>query len=147
MRPCSFFTVLLLGLYSCSANASNEAKSGDSPEAGGRTYAQNYKDMLLAGCIARAYEKEAIAFDDANSTASVLLEWTYYDAENSPEAIDKLLKHYLNRDYHHFLVEYQGVKFGLLKCLDMYHSKELDAQVKQYVGKPNHTYRQDHPHK
>ena len=77
----------------------------------------------------------------------MLLEWTQYDAEHSPDAIDSLLKGYLNRDYHHFLVEYQGVKFGLLKCLDMYHSKELDAQVKRYVGKPNHTYRQDHPPK
>ena len=147
MTPCRFFAMLLIGLAACPANASDEAKAGDSPEAGSRTYAQNYKDMLLAGCIARAYDKEEDASKDASSTASVLLEWTQYDAEHSPDAIDSLLKGYLNRDYHHFLVEYQGVKFGLLKCLDMYHSKELDAQVKRYVGKPNHTYRQDHPPK
>ena len=147
MMPRSFFTALLLWLAAYSANASDETKTGDTPEAGNRTYAQNYRDMLLAGCIARAYDKETAASKDASSTASVLLEWTQYDAEHSPDAIDSLLNRYLNRDYHHPFVEYKGVHFDLLKCLDMYHSKELDAQVKRYVGKPNRTYRQDDPFK
>jgi hypothetical protein len=145
-----FFTILLIGLAACSANASDTAdktKTGDSPEIGSRTYAQNYRDMLLAWCIARAYEKEPIASRDAASTGSALDEVGNYDIENSTDAIDRLLKRYLNRDYHHPFAEYNGVQFGLLKCLDMYHSKELDAQVKQYVGKPNRTYQQDDPFK
>jgi len=146
-RSVLFLSVLLVGFAACSANASDEAKTGDSPEAGSRTYAQNYKDMLLAWCIARAYEKEPVASKDAASTGSALDEVGNYDVEHSTDAIDSLLKRYLNRDYHHPLVEYKGVQFGLLKCLDMYHSKELDAQVKRYVGKPNRTYRQDDPFK
>ena len=146
-RSVLFLSVLLVGFAACSANASDEAKTSDSPEASSRTYAQNYRDMMLSNCIARAYEKEPSASNDANASADVMIEWTQYDAENGSKPMDELIGRYLNRDYHHFLVEYQGVKFGLLKCLDMYHSKELDAQVKRYVGKPNHTYRQDHPPK
>jgi hypothetical protein len=31
----------------------------------------------------------------------------------------------------------------LLKCIDMYRSAELDAQVKQYVDRPSATYAGD----
>ncbi|EPM76545.1 T6SS amidase immunity protein Tai4 family protein, partial [Pseudomonas syringae] len=34
----------------------------------------------------------------------------------------------------------KGIKFDLLKCLDMYHSKELDTLTKKLVTHPNHTY-------
>jgi len=34
------------------------------------------------------------------------------------------------------------VRFDLLKCLDLYHSKELDAQVKSLVFHPKRIYRQ-----
>lgn len=121
--------------------ANGEAKMGDSPEASARTNAQNYKDMLLAGCIARAYESDTYSFKDANSTADVLREWTLYDAENSPEEINNLLTRYLSRDYHNPLIEYKGVRFGLLKCLDMYHSKDIDVQVKRFVLEPNSIYK------
>lgn len=32
---------------------------------------------------------------------------------------------------------YVGARFDLLKCLDMYHSEELDAQVRKYVARPD----------
>jgi len=115
------------------------------PEAGGRTYAQNYKDMLLVSCIARAYKDDPIAGKDAGYSAGVFVDWTLYDVENSSTAIDGLIERYLARDYQNPLVEYQGVQFNMLKCLDMYHSKELHAQVKKFVPKPNRTFRQDYP--
>jgi hypothetical protein len=31
------------------------------------------------------------------------------------------------------------------KCLALYHSKELEAQVKRFVLNPKRTYRQDNP--
>ncbi|AAZ36701.1 conserved hypothetical protein [Pseudomonas savastanoi pv. phaseolicola 1448A] len=37
----------------------------------------------------------------------------------------------------------KGIKFDLLKCLDMYHSKQLDALTKKVVTDPNHTYMQN----
>lgn len=72
-------------------------------------------------------------------------DWTEYDLEKAPNAIKALVDRYLARDYHNPLVEseVQGVRFYLLKCLDLYHSKELDVQVKSLVFHPKRIYRQD----
>ena len=120
-----------------------------SPQAGGRTYAQNYKDMVLADCIATAYKDEPQAAKDAGSSASALMDWTYFDLEKAPTAGKPLIDRFLARDYRNPLVESEvkNVRFELLKCLDLYRSKELDSQVKQLVIKPQHTYRQDNPPK
>jgi hypothetical protein len=100
-----------------------------SPQAGARSYAQNYKDMVLASCIAQAYTNDKNAGTDAGSSVSALV-----DA-------------YLARDYHNPLVEAEikGVRFDLLKCLDLYHSKALDRLVKRVVINPGRSYRQDNP--
>lgn len=104
-----------------------------SPQAGARTYAQNYKDMVLATCIANAYKNDKGVAIDAGSSVSALRDWTSYDFEKS--------------HYHNPLVEAEikGVRFDLLKCLDLYHGRELDAQVKRLVINPKRTYRQDNP--
>lgn len=39
--------------------------------------------------------------------------------------------------------EIKGVRFDFLKCLDLYHSKELDAQAKRFVINPQRSYRLD----
>ncbi|NVL51557.1 hypothetical protein F2S72_19360, partial [Pseudomonas syringae pv. actinidiae] len=82
---------------------------------------------------------------DAGSSVTALREWAYYDFEKSPDAVKALIDKYLARDYTNPLVESEikGVKFDLLKCLDLYHSKELNALVKEVVIKPGHTYVQD----
>lgn len=110
-----------------------------------RTYAQNYRDMVLATCIANAYNGEKNTAMDAGSSVTALREWAYYDLEKSPDAVKALIDKYLARDYTNPLVESEikGVKFDLLKCLDIYHSKELSALVKEIVIKPDHTYLQD----
>ncbi|KIH81924.1 hypothetical protein UCMB321_4229 [Pseudomonas batumici] len=127
-----------------SAGYSKDA-GGISPEAGARTYGQNYKDMVLATCIANAYKDDKSATIDAGSSVSTLRDWTEYDLEKAPNAIKALVDRYLAHDYHNPLVEseVQGVRFDLLKCLDLYHSKELDTQVKRLVIHPNRIYRQD----
>ena len=125
----------------------NAASDHASPQAGARTYAQNYKDMVLATCIANAYTNEKNAAIDAGSSVSALRDWTYYDLEKSPDAIKFLVDTYLARDYHHPLVESEikGVRFNFLKCLDLYHSKELESLIKRMVINPKRTYRQDNP--
>ncbi|MEJ2682424.1 MAG: type VI secretion system amidase immunity protein Tai4 [Gammaproteobacteria bacterium] len=116
-----------------------------SPQAGARSYAQNYKDMVLATCIANAYTNDKDTAIDVGSSVSALRDWTYYDLEKSPDMVKSLVDTYLARDYHNPLVESEikGVRFDFLKCLDMYHSKELDALVKQVVINPERTYRRD----
>jgi len=82
---------------------------------------------------------------DIGSSVSALHDWTYYDMEKSLDAVKSSVARYLARDDVNTLVESEikGVRFDLLKCLDLYHSEEQDAQVKQLVIDPTHTDRQD----
>lgn len=140
-------TLLLASMIFASAShAKDEAIT--SPQAGTRTYAQNYKDMVLAECVATAYRNEEGAALDTGSSASALRDWTNYDWEENPyEAVSRLVDKYLARDYQNPLVESEikGIRFDFLKCLDLYHSKELDALTKRTVINPKRTYRQDNP--
>jgi len=49
---------------------------------------------------------------------------------------------YLARDYRNPLVEseVQGVRFDVLKCLDLYHSKALEALVERVVLEPSRRF-------
>ncbi|WP_449125171.1 type VI secretion system amidase immunity protein Tai4 [Pseudomonas viridiflava] len=145
MRYVSAMVVLALATIPFISQAKDDTVHA--PQAGGRTYAQNYKDMVLADCIATAYQNEPQAAKDAGSSASALMDWTYFDLEKAPTVGKPLIDRFLARDYQNPLVESEmkGVRFELLKCLDLYHSKDLDNQVKQLVIKPSHTYRQDNP--
>ncbi|MFJ3466487.1 type VI secretion system amidase immunity protein Tai4 [Pseudomonas sp. NPDC090201] len=130
-----------------SATGLEAGEQGDSPQAGTRTYAQNYKDMVLAICIANAYKDDKNAAVDAGSSVGALRDWALYDLEQAPDEIRALVGSYLARVYHNPLVESEvkGVRFDFLKCLDLYHSAELDQQVKQLVIHPERTYRQNNP--
>lgn len=120
-----------------------------SPQAGTRTYAQNFKDMVLAECVATAYKNESGVAVDSGSSATALRDWTYYDWDKHPydDVVTRVVDKYLARDYHNPLVESEikGIRFDFLKCLDLYHSKELDSLVKRVVINPKRTYRQDNP--
>ncbi|VWC93186.1 hypothetical protein BLA18110_03520 [Burkholderia lata] len=114
-----------------------------SPEAGSRTYIQNFKDMVLAECLATAYKQEPGASKDIGSSISALRDWTYYNMERAPDAVHALVAKYLARDYRNPVVETEvgDVKFDFLKCVDLYHGKELDAVARKLVLRPNNTYR------
>ena len=118
-----------------------------SPQAPERTYAQNYKDMVLATGVANAYKSDNNAAMDAGSSVSALRDRAYYDMEKRPDAVKVLVDAYLARDYHNPLAESEvkGVRFDLLKCLDLYHSKELDSLVERRVANPKRTSIQDNP--
>lgn len=122
-------------LFSCFAPTSVASSPESSPQGMERTYEQNYKDMVLATCIANAYKGDKSTAMDAGSSVTALREWAYYDLEKSPDAVKALIDQYLARRYTNPLVESEvkGVKFDLLKCLDLYHSKELNALVKEVV--------------
>ncbi|KVF57365.1 hypothetical protein WJ15_30555 [Burkholderia cepacia] len=116
------------------------------PEAGSRTYFQNFKDMVLAECPATAYKQVPGASKDIGSSVSALRDRTYYDMERAPDVIQALIAKYLARDYRNPVVESEvrDVKFDFLKCIDLYHGKELDVAAKQFVSRPNRTYRTEH---
>ncbi|WP_313738548.1 type VI secretion system amidase immunity protein Tai4 [Pseudomonas sp.] len=138
-----------LGLLACTLTAlpAFAADVQSSPQSIERSYGQNYKDMVFATCVANAYQDEKSASTDAGSSVSALRDWTYYDLEKSPDEVKALVNSYLARDYKNPLVEAEvkGVRFDLLKCLDLYHSEALDALAKEVVINPDHTYKQDNP--
>ncbi|WP_026603550.1 type VI secretion system amidase immunity protein Tai4 [Methylomonas sp. 11b] len=129
MKAVHTFVAVGLCCYSLTAIA-------DSNAATRRSNAENYKDRALAACLSTAY-KDSPAGEDADITKSAFLEWTYYNDDKGNPAIDQLVEKYLHRDYSNPVEGYAGAKFNLLKCLDMYHSQELDAQVHKYVPHPN----------
>jgi hypothetical protein len=139
----------LIGLLALTTSSACHAalRISDSPQVGARTYSQNYRDMVLAICIGNAYKRDNDAAVDLGSSVSALRDWALYDLEQAPDEITALVNSYLARDYHNPLVESEikGVRFDFLKCLDMYHSEELDQQVKKLVINPERTYRQDYP--
>ncbi|PIT16446.1 hypothetical protein BGI32_04580 [Snodgrassella alvi] len=112
-----------------------------SPEAPGRTFIQNYKDMVLGNCLAKAYGD--IASMDAGSSVSALIEWTYYNMDKSIDEEIRIIDSYLSRNYLNPLVEAEikGIKFDFLKCLDLYHSKDLDKLAKKMIEHPQDTFR------
>jgi Type VI secretion system (T6SS), amidase immunity protein len=140
------YCVLLLALAGCATTISARSRELDATRtaAGSRTYAQNYKDMMLAECVAMAYRAEPAAMSDAQNTASALDAWSQYDVEESTGKSDEIILRFLQREYH--AKSDAGARLDLLKCIDMYHSDELDAQVRQYVPNPARTYYQDQGH-
>jgi hypothetical protein len=98
--------------------------------------------MMLAGCIAMAYKDVPRVADDARRTASALNEWTRFDEERATGVNVVLIDRYLSRTYH--AKAGADVRLNLLKCIDMYHSAELDRQVRNYVDRPSATYAGDH---
>jgi hypothetical protein len=141
----SLLAALLLTIHVGLAHASPAAPTRALPEGPERSNGQNFRDLVLVYCLMRVHDKDSAALVDAQSTASVLLEWTEYDVEHATAEIDALIGRYLQRDYRHPLPEYKGVRFDLLKCLDLYHSKELEALAKRFVLKPRRSFRQDNP--
>lgn len=154
LRRCAYLLSILAALVSSghavggAAGQPRPPVAVSSPEGGARTHVQNYKDMVLAECVATAYRRDPEVAKDAGSSATALRDWTLYDWERHPyQQVRELVDAYLARDYANPLVEAEikGVRFDLLKCLDLYHSRELSEHVKRVVIKPRRTYRQEHP--
>lgn len=60
-----------------------------------------------------------------------------------PDEIRALVERYLARDYRNPLVEAEapGTRFEMLKCLDLYHSNDLNMTTRRLVINPKRTSR------
>lgn len=116
------------------------------PDARSRPSGDNYKDRLLAICLTRAYKAAPEAARDASGTASLLLDWTDYDLDGATRPMFALMDRYLATDSpdQAATAHPAGDHPELLKCLAMYHSPELEDQVKRFVDHPERSYSQDH---
>lgn len=108
------------------------------PQGGSRSHLENYKDMLLAICITDAYPDDAEIAKDAGSSVSALDGWTVYDLDHASAAFRSLVRGYLRRDYSVWLKAHglPSGRYGVLKCLDMYHSQALELQARRMVIEP-----------
>jgi hypothetical protein len=106
----------LLGLSQTVVYAQDENHRG--PHAAERTYAQNFKDMVFAHCLAEAYDDDKQTVRDLASSHAALIDWTYFDMDKAP-----------------------GLRFDFLKCLDLYHSDELEELTHEMVPEPESSIR------
>lgn len=130
---------ILLGQVCIQAIAGGAAQAHLPPVAK-RPYGQNYKDAALIYCMTAAFPNTPALNNDASYTMSGINEWTSANMDGN-DALAALAKKYLAREYHS--VHGPQVKLQMLKCLDFYHSKELDALTKKYVPHPKRSFAQD----
>jgi hypothetical protein len=127
--------------YAAPPASSPEPKS-ELPEVASRTYLQNFKDLALSSCITTAYAADPKVAADAGATVAGLdSTWTEYDPERGAGEITKLVEKYLARTYNS--IQGPSIKLDLLKCLDMYHGKELEQLARRVVLQPARSYRLD----
>lgn len=117
-KPLSLY-ILILALQ---ASSSAEAGNKYSPQA-------NLKNYALSTCIAQGYQSREVK-DDAAAAARGYLEfgdysWAAYTAAR------ELGKTFLAKRYG----SQSGEPMTLAKCIDFYHSQQLDNLVKEFEGK------------
>lgn len=93
------------------------------------TPAQYFKNYALSTCIADGYQSEQVE-KDAAAAARGYLELGDFPLEAHTEAT-QLGRKFLAKDY----PSMSGEKLVLMKCIDFYHSKELDQLARKYAGK------------
>lgn len=119
-----------------------------------RSYKQSFKDEVLAFCISSAYHAYPEVKEDALYTAAAFHSWSRYELEELLHRVPPLVMAYLDKPYREAeqeterAVEQSPVQppLQLLKCLDLYHSPELEDLANAYVIDPDRSYAEDHSH-
>lgn len=112
-------TVLILGLSVCLVQQSSAHISKT------EHYSQDMllKNWALSRCLAKSYDDKTVR-NDANATASAYLEYGKQSIEVYNQ-LDELVDKYVSLTYSGS-VKYD---FNTMKCIDLYHSKELQEMV------------------
>jgi hypothetical protein len=91
--------------------------------------AQYLKNFALSACIAEAYRSDEVK-KDGSAAAGGYLELGSFPMEAYEEAA-ALGKKFLARTYR----GKHGEALTLMKCIDLFHSTELEQVVRKYSGK------------
>ena len=96
-----------------------------------RTQTYSIKDMLknwaLSRCIG-AITKDKATRDDAYATAGAYFEFAVYPLETFHE-LDGVVNKYVLKKYSGLMPS----EFNTMKCIDMYHGKELESVVTEWT--------------
>ncbi|MCL1826123.1 MAG: type VI secretion system amidase immunity protein Tai4 [Betaproteobacteria bacterium] len=88
-----------------------------------------FKNYALSACIARGYSSKEV-IDDATASARGYLELGDHPVEAYNEVVI-LGKEFLKKEYKSHLSDERLI---LMKCIDFYHSKELDKLARKYCS-------------
>jgi hypothetical protein len=134
------FALLLGTVFSVAAQ---EANSVDGQKEGTRyrTYGQKYKDMVFSYCVAIAYKEDRNIYRDAYATAKLIYKFPLYEKKYrvAMKEAGVLIDQFLARTYTAPIFTHEtgiDVPFSLAKCIDLYHSKALDANMRKFVPNP-----------
>ena len=96
-----------------------------------RSYSQKtlLKNWALSRCLAQVAADSA-AKDDANATAGAYLEFGKQPLE-AYEELGRLVDEYVGRRYHGSVES----SFNTMKCIDLFHSRELDRLTDKLLRK------------
>ena len=109
-----------------------DAKSADAKAAEARvryTPVQYLKNFALSVCLAEGFQSDEVK-KEANAAAGGYLELGRFPFEAHEEAA-ALAKKYLAKEY----LAKHGQKLTVMKCIDLFHSRELDRIAKKYGRK------------
>lgn len=109
--------ILIIGLTGCSAFAAQSKKY---------TPKEYFKNYALSTCIADGFDSKEVVSESA-AAARGYLELGDYPLEAHTEAT-LLGREFLKKDYKSI----SGTKLTLMKCIDFYHSQELEDLSKKY---------------
>lgn len=112
-------TVLILGLSVCLVQQS----SAHIPKTEHYPQDMLLKNWALSRCLAKSYDEQAVR-NDANATASAYLEYGKQSIEVYNQ-LDELVDKYVSLTYGGSVRS----NFNTMKCIDLYHSKELQQMV------------------
>jgi hypothetical protein len=134
------FALLLGTVFSVAAQEANSV-DGQKEGARYRTYGQKYKDMVFSYCVAIAYKDDISIHDDAQATAELIYSYPFYgeEAKKALTEIGVLINRFLAHSYEAPVYAHETgrvVPFNLAKCIDLYHSKALDANMRKFVPNP-----------
>lgn len=117
------------------------APSLDDTEARSRSSAENFKDQVLAMCLAEAYRHDPAPSKDLRAAVKLLGRTAGYDPRLVDEYVTPLVDSYVQRDYFNPLAESEvrGIRFDFLKCLDLYHDPLMDLLIRRLNGGSGHS--------
>ena len=121
-----------LGLPAQAADAPLAPSLADT-EARSRSSAENFKDQVLAMCLAEAYRHDPAPSKDLRAAVKLLGRTAGYDPRLVDEYVTPLVDSYVQRDYFNPLAESEvrGIRFDFLKCLDLYHDPLMDLLIRR----------------
>jgi hypothetical protein len=118
---------LLVALALLAAPSSVDAKDTDVRVA--YSAIQYLKNFALSVCISDGYKSEEVV-KDSSAAAGGYLELGGFPMEAYEEA-EALGKKFLAKEYNSI----HGEKLTLMKCIDLFHSKDLDQLARKYDKK------------